>query len=64
MKYQRRSAISHLYVFNANNDLRLDKKAENEYDLHPAAFLINEMFPWRTRPPLRQAQSRARQEVT
>lgn len=41
------STVSHLNVFNDNNDLRLDKKAEKEYHSHPAVFIINETFLWR-----------------
>lgn len=63
MKYQRESIISHLNVFNDDNDLRLDKKAEKEYYSHPAVFIINETFLWRISSPLRQVQSRACQEM-
>lgn len=31
IQYQMKSTISHLNVFNDNNDLRLDKKAGKEY---------------------------------
>ena len=54
-----KSTISHLNVFNDNNDLRLDKKAGNEYYSHPAVFIRNETFPWRIQSPLKQVQSRA-----
>lgn len=41
MKHQRKSTISHLNVFNDNNDLGLDKKVEKKIT-HSAVFIINE----------------------
>lgn len=48
------STVSHLNVFNGNNDLSLDKKAEKEYYSHPAVLIINETFTQRIQSPLRQ----------